>query len=81
MVFEDGAMLEFEVRNLGSYKEGGQTTGNHFFGTDGYYVQGEGFYDYKHKKIEVNEPYPEGGDHFSNFITAVLSRKVSNTAN
>ena len=75
--YADGSILEFEVRNLGSYEEAGKVTGNHFFCADGYYVEGRGFFDYKNKPIKVNEPKPESDGVWENFLEAVRSRKAS----
>jgi predicted dehydrogenase len=72
--YDDGAMLIFEVRNIGSYEEAGKTTGNHFLGADGYYVEGKGFFDYKHNPIEVKEEMPESQGTWENFLAAVRSR-------
>ncbi len=74
--YADGGMMVFEVRNLGSYKEGDKTTGNHFFGDDGYYVQGQGFFDYQGTPIplpaEVETPKQESV--WKKFVKAVRSR-------
>lgn len=73
--YGDGAIMEFEIRNIGSYQEAGQTTGNHFLGSKGYYVQGKGFFDYDHEAIKVDEPKPISDGPWGNFINAVKSRK------
>jgi len=73
--YGDDAILEFEVRNLGSYKEAGLTTGNVFLGSDGYYVEGRGFFDYDHNPIPVDDPLPESEGTWGNFVQAVKSRK------
>ncbi len=73
--YDDGAMLVFEVRNVGSYDEAGKTTGNHFLGAEGYYVQDQGFFDYNQKPIEVKEELPETAGEWENFLAAVRSRK------
>lgn len=76
--YEDGSMLTFEVRNLGSFKEGGDKAGdcgNSFFGEKGYYIRGMGFFDYQNKPIEVKDPAPEGPDCFTRFFNAVRSGK------
>jgi len=76
-IYEDGSMLTFEVRNLGSYGEGGSgSCSNAFFGTKGYYVRGVGFFDYKNNKIEVEGKRPESHGRFGNFFQAVRSRKA-----
>jgi predicted dehydrogenase len=77
-VYADGTMMEFEVRNYGSYQEAGSlTTGNTFQCADGYYVQGQGFFDLKGKKIEVEVSAPESRENWVNFITAVRTRDKS----
>jgi hypothetical protein len=69
-------MLSFEVRNLGSFPEGGveQPCGGSFFGTEGYYVRGAGFFDYGNKPIplegEQAETPPSDG-RTGNWIKAV----------
>jgi len=76
--YEDGSMLTFEVRNLGSFREGGEKAGdcgNSFFGEKGYYIRGMGFFDYKNQPIEVKEPVTEGADCFTRFFTAARSGK------
>lgn len=72
--YDDGAMLVFEVRNVGSYDEAGKATGNHFLGAEGYYVQGQGFFDYKHKPIKVKESLPESHGPWEDFLAAVRTR-------
>ena len=72
--YEDGTMFEFEIRNVGSYQEAGKTTGNHFLGAKGYYVEGKGFFDYDHERITVDEPKPISNGPWGNFIEAVKSR-------
>lgn len=78
MTYGDGVMLVFEVRNLGSYEEAGKETGNHFFGDTGYYVEGQGFFDYKGKPIPIPDgtPTPEGHNIWENFLTAIKSHKI-----
>ncbi|MDQ1257138.1 MAG: Twin-arginine translocation signal protein, partial [Candidatus Hydrogenedentes bacterium] len=80
MTYEDGSMLVFEVRNLGSYEEAGKETGNHFLGDTGYYVEGQGFFDYKkHEAIPVpaDVPMPAGRSKWENFLIAIKSRNVA----
>ncbi|MFP6616957.1 MAG: Gfo/Idh/MocA family oxidoreductase [Candidatus Hydrogenedentota bacterium] len=78
--YEDGAMMIFEIRNYGSYKEAGvHTTGNTFWGEHGYYVEGKGFFDMEQKAI----PIPEGTEtpatrgNWQNFIDSCKSRDKS----
>lgn len=76
--YEDGSMLTFEVRNLGSFEEGdGGDCTNSFFGTDGYYVRSKGFFDYKNKPIEVTAEMPPGTDRFERFFNAIRARDNS----
>ena len=73
--YADGTVLTFEVRNLGSYGDGGfGGVGNSLFGTKGYYVRDKGFFDYQNQPIAVDE-IEEAEDHRGAFIKAVLSRK------
>jgi predicted dehydrogenase len=76
--YADGSLLTFEVRNLGSFWEGGEKAGastNSVFGETGYYVHRRGFFDYKNKPIEVTQPLPEEVPHFRRFFSAVRSGK------
>jgi predicted dehydrogenase len=78
--YADGTMLTFEVRNLGSFCEGNDANcSNSAFGTDGYWVQGKGFFDYKNKPMAIpadaQEPPTKEGECFVNFIKATKSRK------
>lgn len=74
--YEDGSLLTFEVRNLGSFQEAqGGAVGNSFFGTEGYYVRDRGFFDYKNKLIgserrQTNENVKRKL-HMENFLEAV----------
>ena len=76
--YEGGQTLLMEVRNIGSYQEAGHlTTGNTFFGEKGYYVQGQGFFEYKERNpIPVEAEVPPQKSKFENFLTAIKSRKV-----
>ena len=76
--YADGTMLTFEVRNLGSFTEGGdEDCANSAFGTDGYWVKGKGFFDYQRKPIPIpaDAVMPESKGQYGNFIEAVKSRK------
>jgi predicted dehydrogenase len=80
--YPDNTILTFEVRNLGSFEEAdGGNCGNSFFGTEGYYVRGKGFFTYKEGKasvresIPVKEPVPEYRSKWQHFFQAVRSRK------
>jgi len=75
--YADGTMLTFEVRNLGSFPEAcDEACANSAFGTDGYWVQERGFFDYQNKPI----PIPEGAEAppsegtFGNFLESVKNR-------
>jgi predicted dehydrogenase len=75
--YEDGTLMTFEVRNLGSFWEGGKKAGastNSIFGETGYYVRNVGFFDYKNNPIEVQEPLPDQEPKFRRFFRAVRSR-------
>lgn len=80
--YGDGSILTFEVRNLGSFEEAdGGNCGNSFFGTEGFYVRGKGFFTYKEgkrserKPIAVKDPLPEYRNKWQYFFQAVRSRK------
>jgi predicted dehydrogenase len=74
--YEDGTMLTFEVRNLGSFHEADAgSCGNSFYGENGYYVRRKGFFDYNNEPIEVKEEKPKGEHKFTHFFNAVRSRK------
>lgn len=83
--YADGSILTFEVRNLGSFQEfDGGNCGNSFFGTQGMYVRGKGFYTYKEGTQEKREAIPLPADapevakidRFKRFFNAVRSRKL-----
>jgi predicted dehydrogenase len=76
--YDDGSLLTFEVRNLGSFWEGGEEAGastNSVFGENGYYVRNRGFFDYRNQPIPVEEPPAEEEPVFRRFFRAVRSRK------
>jgi predicted dehydrogenase len=76
--YSDGSMMTFEVRNLGSFREGGDEAGastNSVFGETGYYIRNKGFFDYKNKPIAPEGELPEGASRFQHFFRAVRSRK------
>ena len=76
--YSDGSMMTFEVRNLGSFWEGGQESGastDSVFCENGYYVRNVGFFDYKKKPIEVTEAMLENKPKFRHFFDAVRSGK------
>src|SRR6185295_7727768 len=80
--YADGSIMTFQVRNLGSFNEGGSgNCANSFFGTKGFYVRGKGFFDYKenngeHASIPIpeNAPKPGKGSKWQRFFKAVRSR-------
>jgi predicted dehydrogenase len=74
--YADGTMLEFEVRNLGSFPDTGHgSESNSAFGTDGYWTRSGGFFNYKGEPIEVTEEGPPSEGCFGNFLKAVETRK------
>ncbi len=78
--YSDGSILTFEVRNLGSFYEGGPEAGastNSVFGENGYWVHRRGFFDYKNKSIQVDVAPPEDISAFGRFFNAVRSRRLS----
>jgi len=72
--YDDGAMMIFEVRNTGSWNEGGRETAAHFLAAEGYYLQGGGFFNYNHEPIEVDAPDVETAGPYGNFLHAVRTR-------
>jgi hypothetical protein len=79
--YDDDTILTFEVRNLGSFEEAdGGNCGNSFFGTEGFYVRGKGFFTYEGGKLDereaipVKEPKHDRGDKWDYFFRAVRSR-------
>jgi predicted dehydrogenase len=81
--YADGSILTFEVRNLGSFNEGGAgNCANSFFGTKGFYVRDKGFFDYKEREkgehapisVPVDAPKPEKRSKWQRFFAAVRSR-------
>ncbi len=74
--YDDGTMMTFEVRNLGSFEEAdaGSCT-NSAFGTEGYWVRGKGFFNYKNEPLEVTAERPESMNKFAHFFKACKSRK------
>lgn len=73
--YEDGSLLTFEVRNLGSFQEAdGGDCGNSFFGETGYYVRRKGFFDYNKEPIPVDVEMPPSVSKFSYFFKAMRSR-------
>ncbi len=76
--YADGSMMTFEVRNLGSFYEGGDEAGastNSAFGETGYWVRNRGFFDYKNKPMVVERQPAPGMSKFEYFFRAVRSRK------
>ena len=80
--YDDGSILTFEVRNMGSFEEAdGGNCGNSFFGTKGFYVRNKGFFTYKggpmneREAIAVDVPKPQRGNKWDHFFRAVRSRK------
>ncbi len=67
--------IEFEVRPWMTNSENGATVGNIFYGTEGYLV----VYNYDRYESFLGRDYKpgpsrrEGGDHYKNFIDAVLA--------
>ena len=78
--YEDGTMLVFDVRNRFTNHEEGVGVGNLFYGDEGYYVEGKGFFDTNMKHIKVDYAKyadPAGTDNcWQNFLNAVKSRKA-----
>jgi predicted dehydrogenase len=75
---DEKKMIQFEVRHWCTNDEHGASVGNIFYGSEGYMV----VYNYDRYAVflgQKKEPGPArraGGDHFANFLKAVLSRKT-----
>ena len=85
--YDDGSILTFEVRNLGSFQEADAgNCGNSFFGSKGFYVRGKGFFSYKdgtmeeREAIPVQRPAEDNGGKWQHFFRAVRSRKPEDMA-
>lgn len=71
--YED-CLLEFEVRGLYTHEEKGIKIGNIFYGTEGYLaLDGGDWSTYFGSKGEPGPSGKGGGDHFGNFVDAVLA--------
>ncbi len=69
-------MIEFEVRPWNTNNEDGTGIGNIFYGSEGYMVV-KGYNDYATFLGREKTPGParkEGGDHYKNFVDAVLAK-------
>lgn len=77
--YADGTQTVFEVRGRWTNNEAGVSVGNLFYGSEGYYVEGQGFFNTRNEAIPIDDdahPYPEvGGNHYANFLNAVRTRK------
>jgi len=74
--YPDGTMTVFEVRNRFTNDEAGVSVGNLFYADGGYYVEGQGFFDKKNQKIDIDEtvhPYPEVPGCFQTYLNAIKS--------
>ncbi len=70
-------IIEFEVRPWNTNREDGVGIGNIFYGSEGYMVV-DGYSTYSTFLGKDRKPGPagkEGGDHYKNFIDAVLAKK------
>ncbi len=71
----DDCELIFEVRGLLTHDEKGVKIGNLFYGTEGYMVvNGDNWQTFLGKNAEPGPKGSGGGDHFDNFVQAVLAR-------
>jgi predicted dehydrogenase len=73
---EEKKVIQFEVRPWMTNQEDGVGIGNIFYGSEGYMVV-NGYNDYKTFLGRERKPGParkEGGDHFKNFIDAVVAK-------
>lgn len=80
--YEDGKMLEFEVRGRYTYRESslGIEVGNTFFGSDGYLeLNGGTWRAYRHREKEPfatsREAEDNGPLHWANFLDAIRTEK------
>lgn len=86
--YDDGTIMTFEVRNLGSLWEGGKDNcSNSVYGTEGYWIRDIGFFSYDESKrdtplsipsdVEGHDLPVDGGEghRFADFLQAVRSRK------
>jgi predicted dehydrogenase len=73
---KENKMIEFEVRPWMTNNEGGVSIGNIFYGSEGYMVvKGYDFYETFLGKDQKPGPTGKaGGDHYKNFIDAVVAR-------
>ncbi len=69
-------IIEFEVRPWMTNEEGGTGIGNIFYGSEGYMVvKGYDFYEtFLGRERKPGPTRKAGGDHFKNFIDAVVAR-------
>jgi predicted dehydrogenase len=72
-------IIEFEVRPWMTNEEGGTGIGNIFYGSEGYMVvKGYDFYEtFLGRDRKPGPTRKAGGDHFKNFIDAVIARDTS----
>jgi predicted dehydrogenase len=71
----DDCLLQFEVRGLPTNDEKGVKVGNIFYGPEGYLaVNGNSWATFFGHKEEPGPNGKGGGDHFDNFVKAVLAR-------
>ena len=72
-------IIEFEVRPWMTNEEGGTGIGNIFYGSEGYMVvKGYDFYEtFLGRDRKPGPTRKAGGDHFKNFIDAVVARDTS----
>lgn len=80
--YEDGKMLEFEVRGRYTYRESslGIEVGNSFFGSEGYLeLNGGTWKAFRRGEAEPfatnSEHHDDGTEHWSNFLDAIRSGK------
>lgn len=86
LTYADGTMTVFEVRGRATNQEEGVGVGNLFYGSQGYYVQGKGFFNDHGRRISIDSarhPLPKQNDCYENFLMAVRDRdpgKIHGTA-
>jgi hypothetical protein len=80
--YEDGKIIQCEIRSLFTNSEGEQTGGCFFYGSEGWMHISNGFKTFFGRKNEPGPSMPdksvpvvERGNHWQNFIDCVRSRK------
>ena len=75
MRYDDGTLLVFEVRGRSTNDESGVRVGNLFYGSEGYFVEGQGFFNTKGEPIPVEAEAPPSKGAYGNFLHAIRTRE------